>query len=88
MVSVWNTMFKMKDVEIEGQKLVLEMMIYAEDNALKEDILMQTASYNTIPDYNFDPAIVYRCWGWLLLWTLVYIAVSVAALEFIDKDRR
>ena len=88
MVSVWNTLFKMKDVEIEGQKPVLEMLKYAESNDMKEDILMQTASYNAIPEYDFDPAIVYRCWNWLLLWTVVYIAVAVAALEFIDKDRR
>lgn len=88
MVSVWNTMFKMKDVEIEGQKPVFEILKYAEQNNMKEDILMQTASYNAVPDYNFDPAVVFRCWGWLLLWILVYIAVAVVSLEFIDKDRR
>ncbi|SCY73958.1 ABC-2 type transporter [Lachnospiraceae bacterium XBB2008] len=88
MVSVWNTMFKMKDVEVEGQKPVLEMLKYAEQNNMKEDILMQTASYNKIENYNFDPSVVYRCWRWLLLWILVYIAVAVVSLEFIDKDRR
>ena len=88
MVSVWNTMFKMKDVEIEGQKPVWEFLKYAEANDLKEDILIQTASYNTMPEYNFDPFVVFKCWGWLLLWTLVYIAVAVVSLEFIDKDRR
>lgn len=88
MVSVWNSVFKMKDVEIDGQKPVLEMLIYAQDNDLKADILMQTASYNTVPEYNFDPHVVIRCWAWIVMWTIVYIAVAVIILEFIDKDRR
>ena len=88
MVSVWNSVFKMKDVEIDGQKPVLEMLIYAQDNDLKADILMQTASYNTVPEYNFDTHVVIRCWAWIVMWTIVYIAVAVIILEFIDKDRR
>ena len=88
MVSVWNSVFKMKDVEIDGQKPVLEMLIYAQDNDLKADILMQTASYNTVPEYNFGPHVVIRCWAWIVMWTIVYIAVAVIILEFIDKDRR
>ena len=88
MVSVWNNVFKMKDVEIEGQKPVLEIIKYAEDNNMRDEILMQTAQYNQIPEYAFDADIVYRCWGFILLWTLVYIGIAVCVLEFIDKDKR
>ena len=78
----------MKNVEIDGEKPVLEMLIYAEENNLKADILMQTASYNTIPEYDFDAMNVIKCWAWIVMWTFVYIAVAVIVLEFIDKDRR
>lgn len=37
---------------------------------------------------NFDPNIVLKCWGWLIIWTVVYVILAVALLEFIDKDKR
>lgn len=88
MVSVWNSAFKMKDVEIEGQKPVFEMLKYAEENDLKEDILAQTGLQNQNPAYNFDKKIVFRCWRFLIVWTFAYIALAVLLLEFIDKDKR
>ena len=39
-------------------------------------------------DYNFDPNIVLKCWGWLIIWTVVYAILAVVLLEFIDKDKR
>ena len=29
-----------------------------------------------------------KCWGWLLLWTFVYVLIATILLEFIDRDRR
>ncbi len=88
MVSVWNTALSMKDVEINGEKPLLELFRYMEQNGLRDDFLMQTAALNQIPEYSFDRGIVLNCWFWLLLWTIIYIAATIALLEFIDRDKR
>ncbi len=88
MVTVWNSALKMKDVEVEGEKPLLTMFQYIEENDMRDDLLMETAKQNQNPDYNFDPNIVLKCWGWLIIWTVVYAILAVVLLEFIDKDKR
>ena len=88
MVTVWNSALKMKDVEVEGEKPLLTMFQYIEENNMRDDLLMETAKQNQNPEYNFDPNIVLKCWGWLIIWTVVYAILAVVLLEFIDKDKR
>ena len=88
MVTVWNSALKLKDMEVDGEKPLLNAFIYIEENNLRDELLMESASLNQNPDYNFDPGIVVKCWLWLLLWTVVYVVVSVIILGFIDKDKR
>ena len=88
MVTVWNSALKMKDVEVEGEKPLLTMFQYIEENNMRDDLLMETAKQNQNPDYNFDANIVLKCWGWLIIWTVVYAILAVVLLEFIDKDKR
>ena len=88
MVTVWNSALKMKDVEVEGEKPLLTMFQYIEENDMRDDLLMETAKQNQNPEYNFDPNIVLKCWGWLIIWTVVYAILAVVLLEFIDKDKR
>jgi hypothetical protein len=88
MVTVWNSALKMKDVEVEGEKPLLTMFQYIEENDMRDDLLMETAKQNQNPEYNFDPNIVIKCWGWLIIWTVVYAFLAVVLLEFIDKDKR
>lgn len=88
MVSVWNSALKMKDVEVEGEKPLLTIFQYIEENDMRDDLLMETGKQNQNPDYNFDPNIVLKCWGWLIIWTVVYVILAVVLLEFIDKDKR
>lgn len=88
MISIWNSAFKMKDIEIEGEKPIFEIMHYIETNNMRDDILLETAHYNQKPEFAHDPAVMYKCWGWLICWTVVYVAIAVVILEFIDKDKR
>ena len=88
MVTVWNSALKMKDVEVEGEKPLLTMFQYIEENDMRDELLMETAKQNQNPEYNFDPNIVLKCWGWLIIWTVVYVILAVVLLEFIDKDKR
>lgn len=88
MVSVWNSALKMKDVEVEGEKPLLTIFREIESNNMRDDLLMKTGELNQNHDYDFDPAIVLRCWIWLLMWTVVYVILTVLLLESIDKDNR
>ena len=88
MVSVWNSALKMKDVEVEGEKPLLTIFREIESNNMRDDLLMKTGELNQNHDYDFDPAIVLRCWIWLFMWTVVYVILTVLLLESIDKDKR
>jgi hypothetical protein len=88
MVSVWNSLYKMRGLEYQGMKPVEEITDYILENNQRDEFLMKTAEYNRDPTYDFDPAIVMKCWGWLLLWTFVYVLIATILLEFIDRDRR
>jgi len=88
MVSVWNNALKMKDVEVEGEKPLLTLFREIEENNMRDDILMKTGELNQNHDYDFDPGIVVKCWGWLLMWTFVYVIITVLLLEMIDLDKR
>ena len=88
MISIWNSLYKMRGLEYEGMKPVEQITDYILENNKREEFLMKTAEYNQNPTYNFDPEIVVKCWGWLFLWTFVYVAVATISLEFIDHDRR
>ena len=88
MVSTWNTVVGMSDLEIEGQKPVRDVLIYIEKNDLREDFLKKSGELSAKPEYDFDVSGLLKCWGFLLLWTAVYAAVTVIFLEFIDRDKR
>ena len=88
MVSVWNSAMKMKDVEVEGEKPLLMMFKQIEENDMRDELLLKTGELNQNHDYDFSPDIVIRCWLWLLMWTAVYVIITVLLLEAIDKDKR
>ncbi|WP_029230921.1 ABC transporter permease [Butyrivibrio sp. VCB2006] len=88
MVSIWNSALKLKNVEVEGEKPLLEAFRYIEDNNQRDELLMLSAQQNQNPAYAFDPSIVIKCWIWLIAWTMVYVIAAVILLEFIDKDKR
>ncbi len=88
MVSVWNSAVKMKDYEIDGEKPLLEVLRYIEDNNKRDEILLETAKQNQRPEYAFDSEVVTDCWGWLIFWTVIYVFLALIILEFIDRDKR
>ena len=88
MVSVWNSALKLKDIEVEGEKPLLTVFQEIETNNMRDDLLLKSGELNQNHDYDFDPMIVIKCWGWLVLWTLIYIALTILLLESIDRDKR
>ncbi len=88
MVTVWNSALKMKDLEVDGEKPLLETFVYIQDNDLRDDILMKTGELNQEPMFAFDIKVVLKSWLWLIIWTVVYVILAIVLLEFIDKDKR
>ena len=88
MVTLWNTLFKFKDIEYMGQKPLLELIIKLQDENKVDDFLLWSGSYNTNDAYISTAENILRNWGGILALTVGFIAVSVIALKFIDKDKR
>ncbi len=88
MVSIWNSAVKLKNVEVEGERPLLEVLSYIEENNRRDELLMMSAQQNQKPEYTFDKSLLIECWIWLAFWIIVYIVVAVVLLEFIDKDKR
>ena len=88
MVSTWNTAVSMQDLEIEGQKPLHEVLVYIEKNDLRDEFLMKSGELSAVPEYGFEINNVVKCWGWLILWTVIYAMAATLILEFIDNDKR
>lgn len=87
-VSLWNSLVKLQNVEVMGETPVRDALIYMQDHDMQKVIQNWTGQNNQNPVYAFDMDGLFRCWGFLLLWIFVYVAVAVIALEFIDRDKR
>ena len=61
---------------------------YINENDLKDELLLKSGEYNQKPEYEFDKLNLLKCWGWLILWSFVYVCAAVFILESIDRDRR
>ena len=88
MVTLWNTMFKFKDVEYMGMKPILETMRTVEEEGRLEEFLRWSGSNNQNVLYANTPENLMGKWGMLLLLVVIFAVVSVIALEFIDRDKR
>ncbi len=88
MVSVWNSLNKMKNTEYEGMMPVQEALIWVEENGMKEELLDFCGKSNQNPLYANETSNILRCWSYLILNTLAYVIIAVISLEFIDRDKR
>ena len=76
------------DIEIEGKKPVWEILHYIEINGMKEGLLLKSAEFNQNPNYEGSTENVLHCWSRHLLFIVIFSGLSVASLEYIDKDKR
>ena len=88
MVSLWNAILKMRNVEYEGIKPIQEVMVYIENNNYRDQLLLKCAEYNQNAQYASTSSNILGCWGFLILFTVIYATIAVIGLEFIDKDKR
>ncbi len=88
MVTLWNTLVKFKDVPINGQKPLLEILVNMEKNGMREDFLLWSGQNNVNPAYDSISANVLPSWGILVLMTVIFAVIAVIALKCIDRDKR
>ena len=88
MVSLWNTLVGIKNVEILGQKPIKEILVYMEKNGLRDTFLKWCGENNMDPLYASTASNLLTCWGLMILLTVIFAIVAVIALKFIDRDKR
>ena len=88
MVTLWNTLFKFKDIAVEGQKPLLEVILMMQERNTVMDFLRWSGTYNTRGIYASTVENVLKNWGGIALHTFVYALAAGVALKFIDRDKR
>ena len=88
MVTLWNTMWKFRSLDVDGTRPVEMLTDYIVQNNLKDEMLLTAGTYNTNPAYVSTVENVFSCWGVLLLFIVVFAVLAVILLEFIDRDKR
>ncbi len=88
MVSTWNALVKMENAEFEGARPIKELLVYIQENDMRDDILMWSSKQNQNPKYVYTADNLLKCWGFLVFFSLLYALLAVIVLEYIDKDKR
>lgn len=88
MVTLWNTIFKFKDIEFFGTKPILAAIQAIEGEGKVNDFLLWSGQSSQRIEYASEFSNVLQNWGWLLLITAVSVLIAVIALKLIDRDKR
>ena len=88
MVTLWNTMYSLKDVEVAGAYPVKEIVNTVYKNNQINDVLYWSGQQHQNPLYAATAPNVLGNWGVLLLIAFVSALVATLALELIDRDKR
>lgn len=88
MVSLWNTIFKFRNVEYMGQKPLLDLIRKIEREGGVQEFIEWSGQNSQVEMYSSDALNVWVTWSALILMTIVFVIVAIIALESIDKDRR
>ena len=88
MVTLWNTIFKFKDIEFEGRKPLLEIILKIQEEGKVDDVLFWSGTYNTRDAFVSTAENVLKNWGAIALLTFIFIVVAIIALKLIDRDKR
>lgn len=88
MVTLWNTVWKFRSMEFDGIRPVELFTDYVLENDMRDQLLLESGKYNASDLYVSTASNVLHCWGALLLFIVVFAAVAVIVLKFIDKDKR
>lgn len=88
MVSAWNMLVKFKNIEVEGQTPLKDLLIRMTETGRDEEFLFWSGQQNQAAEYASTAGNVMNCWIMLLLLLIVFAAAAIVALQFIDRDKR
>ena len=89
MVSIWNNLKKLNSVEIDGEQPLHDVFYMIEQTeGGREEIMLKCAEYNQKPEYDSSPETVLMCWSRLSFFIVIFACLSVASLEYVDRDKR
>ena len=88
MVTLWNSIWKFRSMEIDGQKPIKMMTNYIIKNNQLDELLLESGRYNMNPAYTATAENVLHCWGVLIVMIFVFALLAMIILEFIDNDKR
>ena len=88
MVTLWNTIWKFRSMEIEGQKPIKMITDYIAANDMRDEFLLECGQYNLNPEYVKTAENILHCWGMLAVIIVIFAVLAIVLLEFIDRDKR
>lgn len=88
MVTLWNTLFKFRNIEYMGDKPLLRLIKKTEEEGRVNDFLLWSASYNQNEMYTSDALNIWITWTAMLLLGLIFVIIAIISLERIDRDKR
>ncbi len=89
MVSMWNMLWKFRSFEMEDGSRPIEMITdYILETGQREQVLLESGKYNMNPEYLYSAATIWKCWGALLVFIIVFAVFAVIFLRGVDKDKR
>lgn len=88
MVTLWNTLVGLKDLEFNGSKPLLEILIEMEKSGTRDELLQWSGSLHVNELYASTVANVATYWGGILLLMIIFAIAAVIALKFVDRDKR
>ena len=88
MVTLWNTIFKFRDIEYMGEKPLLELIRQMEQSGSRDSFLQWSGQYNQNAEFAVSEANILTNWAALLALMLVFALVALIAIHFVDRDKR
>ncbi len=88
MVTLWNTLFKFRNVEYMGEKPLLEIIKTTEREGRVNEFLAWSGTYSQNDLYSSDALNIWVTWIAMLLLAMIFVVVAIISLENIDKDKR
>lgn len=88
MVTVWNQLFKFRDVDIYGMQPIKEITDYMYDNNLVDSFCLMIGKQSANSEYILSYSNILNCWAVLTMYAVLFAVIAVIILERIDNDKR
>ncbi len=88
MVSLWNQVFKFRNLEIMGETPVARIMDEIVSRGELDNVLLAAGQYNQKAEYVYSRTNLMSSWLYLLLFVIFFAVLSGLILQFVDKDKR